>query len=294
MRHQMLHGIVGSLVMLAAMFGMMRGNRLEAAELQAETIKEWTAYVNATERRIAREIQSGGRFLALDFQSASERAEERSALFAGEVPVTKMKVLNSRGKEIVVAGGMVYHWRGSIFIPGIELDDVLSKVANPGARDTRQEDVLESTVLERGPNWLKIYLKLRRSKVVTVVYNTEHLVSYRRYSGARASSRSVAVKIAELENPNSAEEREKPQGVDRGFLWRLNSYWRYAQVDGGVLVECESVSLSRTVPTPLKLLIRSSIHSTARQSMKRTLSSLRDHLMKARHQRDLTSISNIG
>ena len=187
MRYEMLHGIVGSLVMLAAMVGMMRGNRLEAAELQADTIKEWTAYVNATELRIARELQSGGRFLALDFQSASERAEERSALFAGQVPVTKMKVLDSRGKEIVVAGGMVHHWRGSVFIPGIELDDVLSKVANPGARDTRQEDVLESTVLERGPNWLKIYLKLRRSKVVTVVYNTEHLVSYRRYSGARAS-----------------------------------------------------------------------------------------------------------
>ena len=294
MRHQMLHGIVGSLVMLAAVVGIMHDNRLEAAELQAHTIKEWTAYVNATERRIAREIESGGRFLALDFQSASERAEERSALFAGEVPVTKMKVLDSRGKEIVVAGGMVHHWRGSIFIPGIELDDVLSKVANPGARDTRQEDVLESTVLERGPNWLKIYLKLRRSKVVTVVYNTEHLVSYRRYSGARASSRSVAVKIAELENPNSEEEREKPQGVDRGFLWRLNSYWRYAQVDGGVLVECESVSLSRTVPTPLKLFIRSSIHGMARQSMKRTLGSLRDRLMKARHQRDLTSVSNIG
>ena len=294
MRHQMLHGIVGSLVMLAAVVGIMHDNRLEAAELQAHTIKEWTAYVNATERRIAREIESGGRFLALDFQSASERAEERSALFAGEVPVTKMKVLDSRGKEIVVAGGMVHHWRGSIFIPGIELDDVLSKVANPGARDTRQEDVLESTVLERGPNWLKIYLKLRRSKVVTVVCNTEHLVSYRRYSGARASSRSVAVKIAELENPNSEEEREKPQGVDRGFLWRLNSYWRYAQVDGGVLVECESVSLSRTVPTPLKLFIRSSIHGMARQSMKRTLGSLRDRLMKARHQRDLTSVSNIG
>ena len=175
MRHQMLHGIVGSLVVLAAVVGIPHDNRLEAAELQVHTIKEWTAYVHATEQRIARELQSGGRFLALDFQSASERAEERSALFAGEVPVTKMKVLDSQGKEIVVAGGMVHHWRGSVFIPGIELDDVLSRIANPGARDTRQDDVLESTVLERGPNWLKIYLKLQRSKVVTVVYNTEPL-----------------------------------------------------------------------------------------------------------------------
>lgn len=294
MRHQMIHGIVGSLVMVAVVVGLMHGNQLEAAELQADTIKGWTAYVDVTERRIARELQSGRRFLALDFQSASERTEERRALSAGKVQVTKTRALDPEGKKIVVSGGMVHHWRGSVFIPGIELDDVLSRVENPGPRDTRQEDVLESTVLERGPNWLKIYLKLQRSKIVTVVYNTEHLVSYRRHSAARASSRSVAVKIAELENPNSEEEREKPQGIDRGFLWRLNSYWRYAQVDGGVLVECESVSLSRTVPTPLKVLIRPLIDSTARQSMKRTLGSFRDRLIEARHQRELATIGNIG
>ena len=293
MRNQMFRGIVGSLVALAAMGWILPGNQLEAAELKAHTIQEWTAYVSATERRIAKEFQSGGRFLVLDFQSASKRAEERRALFAGEVPVTEMKALDSQGKKIVIAGGWVHHWRGSVFIPGIELDDVLSRIANPGTRDTRQEDVLDSTVLERGPDWLKIYLKLQRSKIVTVVYNTEHLVSYRRHSGARASSRSVAVKIAELRNPNPAEEQEKPQGIDRGFLWRLNSYWRNAQVDGGVLVECESLTLSRTVPTPLKILIRPLIHSTARQSMKRTLGSLRDRLKEGRRER-LTRIRNMG
>ncbi len=44
---------------------------------------------------------------------------------------------------------------------------------------------------------------------------------------------------------NGLAKREKPEGKDRGFLWRLNSYWRYQQVDGGVLVECESLTLSR-------------------------------------------------
>jgi len=34
-------------------------------------------------------------------------------------------------------------------------------------------------------------------------------------------------------------------GDDRGFLWRLNAYWRYEQVAGGVIAECESITLSR-------------------------------------------------
>ena len=28
-------------------------------------------------------------------------------------------------------------------------------------------------------------------------------------------------------------------------MWRLNSYWRYKQIDDGVLVEIESLTLSR-------------------------------------------------
>ena len=169
-------------------------------------------------------------------------------------------------------------------VPGVDLGEVLSRIANPGPLDERQEDVLDSAVLGRGPDWLKIYLKLQRSKIVTVVYNTEHLVSYRRHNRARASSRSEALKIAELEFPNSGGEKEKPQGSDHGFLWRLNSYWRYQQVDGGVLIECESVSLSRSVPAVLEFLIRPIINRMARQSMQRTLAGLRDRLIRSSRQ----------
>jgi hypothetical protein len=65
-------------------------------------------------------------------------------------------------------------------------------------------------------------------------------------------------------------------GDDRGFLWRLNAYWRYEAVPGGVIAECESVSLSRDVPFGLGLVAGPIIRSTARESMERTLESLRD------------------
>ena len=45
-----------------------------------------------------------------------------------------------------------------------------------------QEDVLESRVLARTDNRLRVYLKLSRSAIVTVVYDTEHDVTFTRHS----------------------------------------------------------------------------------------------------------------
>jgi hypothetical protein len=253
-----------------------------AAELQTATLKAWDLYVAAAELRIASELKSAKGFLALDFQDAAEAARERHAVIAGEIPVKKMETLTPAGESIQVPGGMIHHWRGSVFIPGADLDPLLARVLNPKTDDTRQEDVLQSRVLERGLDSLRIYLKLQRSKFVTVVYNTEHHVQVRRYGKTRASSTSVATRIAELDMPNSGQEREKPPGQDRGFLWRLNSYWRYEQVNGGVIVECESVSLSRTVPAWLEVLARPLIDNTARESMQRTLGSMRGRMAHSR------------
>ena len=284
MRNSRLNGNHRLLFGLAAAVWILQAQPLTAVTLQSHTVRDWTTYVEATERRIARELESGSGFLVLDFQSFAGADQELRTIAAGGIPVAPMATFDSWGRGIAVDGGAIHHWRGCVMVPGVDLGEVLSRIANPGPLDERQEDVLDSAVLGRGPDWLKIYLKLQRSKIVTVVYNTEHLVSYRRHNRARASSRSEALKIAELEFPNSGREKEKPQGSDHGFLWRLNSYWRYRQVDGGVLIECESVSLSRSVPAVLEFLIRPIINRMARQSMQRTLAGLRDRLIRSSRQ----------
>ena len=52
-----------------------------------------------------------------------------------------------------------------------------------------------------------------------------------------------------------------PPGNDNGFLWRLNSYWRFLEKDNGVYVQCEAISLTRDVPTGLNWLIGPFIES---------------------------------
>lgn len=66
-----------------------------------------------------------------------------------------------------------------------------------------------------------------------------------------------------------------PEGNDHGYMWRLNSHWRFKQVGGDVLVEVESVTLSRNLPRIIGALIRPIVNSTARESITRTLASMR-------------------
>ena len=68
---------------------------------------------------------------------------------------------------------------------------------------------------------------------------------------------------------------EEVGGGDKGFLWRLHSYWRYERVDGGVLVSLESLTLRRDVPMLIKPLAGRIVPRIARESMVRTLDALK-------------------
>ena len=257
---------------LAAVLAAGNVTGLGAAELKDKTVAAWERYVAAAERRIGAELQDPERFLAQDFSDGA--AEARRAVLAGDVVVERMETRDARGREMKVPSGAIHHWRGSILIPGITLDDLLHGLKDVLPPEEIQDDVLESRLISADGERREVFLKLRRQSVVTVHYNTEHRVEYARHGPRRASSRSASMRIAELEDAGSPAEREKPVGRDRGFLWRLNAYWRYQAVDGGVIVECESISLSRGVPPVLGWMIRPIINRTARAALSDTLTSM--------------------
>ncbi|HSW38732.1 MAG TPA: hypothetical protein VLL97_04500 [Acidobacteriota bacterium] len=273
-------GVLKAVAILAGALLVSTGVRLEAADIRPETIQAWESYIKSEERRIAYELASDNKFLALDFLDADEAAAEKREILGGEIAVNRIDIKQD-GHEFEVPYGTIQHWRGSIFIPGVNMDFVMVHVQDPEKEEHLQEDVIESRVLERGPDYYRIFFKLQRSYLVTVIYNTEHIVHFRRHGEMRASSNSISTKIAEVERLDGNLEREKPVGEDRGFLWRMNSYWRYQQTDGGVIIECESMTLSRSVPFIIAPIARPIINSIARDSMERTLLSLRERLLRA-------------
>ena len=251
----------------------------EAAELQPQTVAAWNRYVEATERRIAAEIdlEQPGRFLVQDFRDDAEDA--RREVLAGRVRIDRLETRDTDGERIRVPKGAIHHWLGSALVPGVTLEEILHALIRAVEPEALQDDVIESRVLARpGEDRLEVFLKLRREQMVTVHYNTEHAVAYTRHRPGAASSRSVATRIAELDAAGTVREREKPVGRDRGFLWRLNSYWRYQEVDEGVIVECESLSLSRGIPRLLRWMASPLINRAARDILSRTLASMAEVL----------------
>ena len=226
-------------------------------------------------RAARREITNNEPFLDIERQPAAQLARTMAALKRGEVIVTRGAARDGSSNEIAIDGGLVNHWRGTVFVPNVKLDALLKVLQEPQTDKHKQEDVLSSRVVSRDGDSQKVYLRLRRTKFVTVVYDTEYDVDYKRLAPDRALSNSISTKVVEIENAGTPRERALPEGNDHGYMWRLNSYWRYKQFEDGVLVEIESLTLSRDLPAIIGPLIRPIVTSTARESMTRTLASVR-------------------
>ena len=175
---------------------------------------------------------------------------------------------------------MIHHWIGQIFIPKMTLRTLRPWLQNYDRHADYFADVEKSKLLSRDGENFKIYLRLVRKKVITVRYNTEHSVVYRDHSPTRMSSRSIATKIAEIANAGTTTEKERTSDDDSGFMWRLNSYWRFEEVDGGVIVECESISLSRSIPFGFGWIVGSFVESVPQESLNSMLVGIRDGVQK--------------
>lgn len=247
----------------------------EEAKLQPKTAADFARYVAAVEARRARELANNEPFLDVERQSPGQLPRVMAALRRGEIVVTRGAARDQSSNEIEIDGGLINHWRGTVFVPNVKLDHLLKVLQEPQTDRHKQEDVLSSRVVSRDGDSQKVFLRLRRTKFVTVVYDTEYDVDYKRLAPDRALSNSISTKIVEIENAGTPRERALPEGNDRGYMWRLNSYWRYQQAGSGVLVEIESLTLSRDLPPIIGALIRPIVNSTARESMTRTLASVR-------------------
>jgi hypothetical protein len=240
---------------------------------------EFDRYVRLTEQRMEAEVRPGGAFLRFEALPAEPRLRDEALLRNGEV-ITERLDTRDQDREIEIPGGLIHHWVGTIFIPGGSLDQILGLVQN---YDRHQQyyspQVLKSKLIERSGDEFKVYLRLRQKDVITVVLDTEHDVRYTRLDVARAYSRSFSTRITELEHAGEPSERALSPGKDHGFLWRLDSFWRFAERDGGVYVQCEVISLTRDIPLGLGPLVGPFLESIPKASLELTLRETRDALI---------------
>jgi hypothetical protein len=245
------------------------------AKLRSETVRAFDRYLRLTEERNETELERSSALLWVDALPESQRTVAYAALQRGEVEIHQLHTLEN-GQPIVCPGGLIHHWVGVVFIPAAKLDDVLGVLQDYDHQSTYYApDVERSKIESREGQHFRVFLRFRRHKVVTVVLNTEHDVHYFRDAKGRAHSRSSATRIAEVESPGKSDEREKQPGQDGGYLWRMETWWRMEERDGGLYVESEVASLTRDIPTGLGWLVGPFVTSIPKETLLFTLDSTR-------------------
>ena len=83
----------------------------------------------------------------------------------------------------------------------------------------------------------------------------------------RAHSRIRSTRVTEIADAGTPQEKAKPAGEENGFMWNLNTYWRFLERDGGTYIQCESLTLSRDVPFALAWIIRPIVTQMPKESL---------------------------
>jgi hypothetical protein len=266
---------------LAAFLFLFIPPPLPAAELTDRTIQSWNQYIQWADAKVRRELSEPNIFLIQNGLPPREHEAVRRQIESGAVFVSHMTGVVPKGTPFEIRDAEIHHWWGAILLRNVDLPQLLQFLQDYNHHAGKFADVEQSRLLSADGTRYRAYFRFRRSKsFVTAVYNTEQDCVYALHGPGRASSYSVATKIAEVENPGATSEREKPPGRDSGFLWRLVSWWRFEQKGKDVVVELESASLSRDIPAIIKLMpgVSSYIRSTPRESLESVLNSVREHV----------------
>ena len=248
-----------------------------AADLQPKTVAAFDRYVTLTEAIIDAPAAPA---LWLDTLPAARKQKVGGLLRGGQVVVERI-VTKDEGRDIDIPDGLVHHWVGSVFVPGASVQDAVALLQDYDRHaDIYAPAVQRSKLLARDGDRFTVFLRFYQKKVIAVVVNSEHDARFVQRRPGEVQSRIRSTRIAEVEGPGTPAEREKPVGRDGGYIWRLNTYWRFVERDNGVYIQCESVTLTRSIPIGLGWLVGPFVTSIPRESLEFTLDTTRKALEK--------------
>lgn len=269
---------IGSIVLFLVVF--TSAEPAIAARLKSQTVDAFGRYVQISEKQTDRLDASQAAFLWIDRLPEDRRGAALQQLRRGDVIIEPLETLDN-GKPISVPDGMVHDWIATVFIPGATLRQTLSFEEDYNEhQDFFQPDVVSSKILSRSGDDFVVYLRLHKQEVITSILDTEHDVHYQVLDATRAVSRSHTTRIQEVENAGTSGEKLRPVGDDNGFLWRMQTYWRFQEKNGGTYVECRAISLTRDIPAGLGWMVGPFVKSIPRESLTFTLGRTRSAIMQ--------------
>jgi hypothetical protein len=253
---------------------------IAGAGLTPATSAAFDRYVRLTEQRIDAEVARTSDFLWIDTLPKNRQAEVLRGLQQGGVIIERLHTLDG-AKEIAVPDGLIHHWVGTVFVPGIVAKEAVAMMQDYDHHARYfGPAVAGSKLLERNGNRFRVALRFYVKKIIAVTMDTENEAEFFSPAADRVHSRIRSTRVSEIANPGTPQEQPKPHGEENGFMWNLNTYWRFLERDGGTYIQCESLTLTRDVPFALAWIVRPIVTQMPKESLTFTLAKARQALVK--------------
>ncbi|MGB9256344.1 MAG: hypothetical protein WCC25_16015 [Candidatus Korobacteraceae bacterium] len=252
-------------------------------QLKPRTLEAFEEYIREAEAAMQPSLKGDSAFLwsDTDHQRAQQVRHGKivAQLWAGDGPVK-------------LPNGLIHDWTGAVFVPNATVDQTLTLVQNyDNHKNIYQPEVIDSRLISHDGNDFKIFLRLLKKKIITVVLDTDHDVHYSEVAPGRWFCRSYTTRIVVVEDIGTEKEHELGLDTGYGFLWRLYSYWKFdekrderrtsAAAAHGVYIECRAISLTRDIPYGLGWIIDPIIRKLPQESLIHTLECTRKALQTA-------------
>jgi hypothetical protein len=253
----------------------------KAADLQTQTAQAYDRYIRLTQAKVDSELaQDGALYLWFEKLPEPQRSVAQKQLAGGQIVIERLETLDD-SKPIEVPHGIIHHWIGTVFVPRATLAQTISFMQDYEHKvDYFKPDIIRSKVLRQEGGDYSVLLRFQKTKIITTVIDTDQEIHYHIVDRTHAWSRSRTTRVQEVENAGKPNESLDPEGHDRGFMWRMNTYWRFEERDGGTFVECQAISLTRDIPTGLGWMVGPFVTSVPKESLTFTLASARDALIR--------------
>ena len=247
--------------------------RCAKAEPSPQAVAAFNACIAVVESRLAQQHRSQNYFLS----AAASAPQNAMPLRRGEFIVERL----SPAVGTNLPGALLHHWRDTAFVPGASaasFEPLMKDIDSYPSRFAPQ--VLKAKVLSDHGDRMLLSMRVRQRHVLTVVLDTTYEVVFGRLDARHGFSLSRSTQIAEIASPGATAEHAFAPNQEHGFLWRQNTYWSYEERDGGLYLQIEAVSLTRSIPPGLGWAIGPYVESIPRESLEFTLRSACNALRK--------------
>ena len=244
-----------------------------AADASPAAVSAFNAYIGKLEARLAQQHRSPNAFLAP--MAAGPNAE--AGLRRGELIIENVPPSGASD----LPGAILFHRRGTAFAPGAKAADFERLVKDFNAYPQRYApQVMQSKILAGQGDRFQATMRVRQVHIITVVMDMAYDIAFGHLDAQHGYTIAHSTNISEIDAPGTGKERALGPDEGHGFLWRLNTYWSYEERDGGLYMQIESVSLTRSIPRGLAWAVGPFVESVPRESLEFTLRSTRNALRR--------------